>query len=82
VNPGWGGQRFIETSPDKVRRLRELLPDDVAIEVDGGVDATTAPLVVDAGATLLVAGSAVFGRPDPAAACREIHAAAQSASPH
>jgi len=60
VEPGFGGQKFIAHSPDKIRRLRAIAP-DVEIEVDGGIDATTAPLVVKAGATVLVAGSAVFG---------------------
>ncbi|HEX9475623.1 MAG TPA: ribulose-phosphate 3-epimerase [Candidatus Dormibacteraeota bacterium] len=60
VEPGFGGQKFIVHSPDKIRRLRAMAP-DVEIEVDGGIDAQTAPLVVKAGATVLVAGSAVFG---------------------
>jgi len=60
VEPGFGGQAFIPHSPDKVRRVRELAP-DLEIEVDGGIDAQTAPLAVKAGATVLVAGSAVFG---------------------
>jgi ribulose-phosphate 3-epimerase len=60
VEPGFGGQKFIVHSPDKIRRLRAMAP-DVEIEVDGGIDAGTAPLVVKAGATVLVAGSAVFG---------------------
>jgi len=60
VEPGFGGQKFIKTSPEKVRRVRELAP-ELDIEVDGGIDAKTAPLVVEAGANLLVAGSAVFG---------------------
>ena len=60
VEPGFGGQKFIPHSPEKIRRLRVLAP-DVEIEVDGGIDAKTAPLVVKAGATVLVAGSAVFG---------------------
>jgi ribulose-phosphate 3-epimerase len=60
VEPGFGGQKFIVHSPDKIRRLRVLAP-EMEIEVDGGIDATTAPLVVKAGATVLVAGSAVFG---------------------
>jgi ribulose-phosphate 3-epimerase len=78
VNPGWGGQAFIERSPDKVRRLRELAAAPW-IEVDGGVDEATAPLVADAGATLFVAGSAVFGAGDPAAAYARIAAAAGAA---
>ena len=76
VNPGWGGQAFIATSPRKIERMRELLGDSVVIEVDGGVDAGTAPLCAKAGATLLVVGSAVFGAADPAAAYREISSAA------
>jgi ribulose-phosphate 3-epimerase len=67
VNPGWGGQSFIENSLDKLHRLRRMLPDEVAVEVDGGVNDETAPRVVRAGANLLVAGSAVFGSADPAA---------------
>ncbi|MEA2127098.1 MAG: ribulose-phosphate 3-epimerase [Solirubrobacteraceae bacterium] len=72
VNPGWGGQPFIEASPDKLRRLRELLPADVVLEVDGGVGEETVGRCAEAGATLFVAGSAVFGTPDPAAALRAI----------
>jgi ribulose-phosphate 3-epimerase len=75
VNPGWGGQRFIEASPGKVARLRELLP-EVVLEVDGGIDAETAGPVAEAGASLFVAGSAIFGTDDPAAAYRRIAAAA------
>ena len=75
VNPGWGGQKFIETSPGKVQRLRQAHP-DAAIEVDGGIDAKTVGSVVDAGARLLVAGSAIFGKPDPGEAYREIAQAA------
>jgi ribulose-phosphate 3-epimerase len=75
VNPGWGGQGFIPGSPDKVRRLRELAPNS-AIEVDGGIDADTVGDVAEAGATLFVAGSAVFGDADPAAAYARIAKAA------
>jgi ribulose-phosphate 3-epimerase len=60
VEPGFGGQKFIPHSPEKIRRLRGMSA-DIAIEVDGGIDARTAPLVVAAGATLLVAGSSVYG---------------------
>jgi ribulose-phosphate 3-epimerase len=67
VEPGFGGQAFIPHSPDKIRRLRAIAP-DVEIEVDGGIDAETAPLVVAAGATVLVAGSAVFGHKQGVAA--------------
>lgn len=76
VNPGWGGQRFIAASPAKVERLRELAPRGCAVEVDGGVDAETAPICAAAGANLLVAGSAVFGAADPAAAFQAIAQAA------
>ena len=72
VNPGWGGQLFIERSVDKVRRLRELLGADVPIEVDGGIDDATAGPCAEAGATFFVAGSAVFGQDDPAAAYRKL----------
>jgi len=76
VNPGWGGQPYIESSTDKVRRLRELLPDHMPIEVDGGIDAQTAAACTEAGATLFVAGSSIFGADDPAAAYTEIVEAA------
>jgi ribulose-phosphate 3-epimerase len=66
VNPGWGGQSFIENSIDKLGRLRALLPAEVGLEVDGGINEDTAARVVGAGANLLVAGSAVFGSADPA----------------
>jgi ribulose-phosphate 3-epimerase len=76
VNPGWGGQEFIPTSLGRLERIRSLLAEHVVVEVDGGVDTATARGVVDAGATLLVAGSAVFGTADPAGAYRELAAAA------
>jgi ribulose-phosphate 3-epimerase len=72
VNPGWGGQPYIESSTAKVARLRELLGPDVPIEVDGGIDAGSARATREAGATLFVAGSSIFGAGDPAAAYREI----------
>jgi ribulose-phosphate 3-epimerase len=75
VNPGWGGQSFIEASPDKVARLKRVAG-EAAIEVDGGIDADTAGPVAAAGASLFVAGSAVFGAADPAAAYAAIAAAA------
>ena len=76
VNPGWGGQSFIESSLDKLARLREMVSADCAVEVDGGVDARTAPRVAEAGAGLLVAGSAIFGDADPADAYRRLAQAA------
>jgi ribulose-phosphate 3-epimerase len=75
VNPGWGGQSFIASSPDKVARLRGV-DSAAAIEADGGIDAETVGSVADAGATLFVAGSAVFGDSDPGAAYRRIAEAA------
>jgi ribulose-phosphate 3-epimerase len=75
VNPGWGGQAFIADSPDKVARLAAVVGDGT-IEVDGGIDPGTAGGVADAGARLFVAGSAVFGSDDPAAAYSAIAAAA------
>ena len=76
VNPGWGGQAFLPRSPGKIERLRALIGRGPALEVDGGVDASTAGACAQAGATVFVAGSAVFGADDPAAAYREITAAA------
>jgi ribulose-phosphate 3-epimerase len=80
VNPGFGGQGFIEHSIDKIRRLRVLAhkvgADHLLIEVDGGINEATAPMVVGAGARALVAGAAVFCDPDPAAAIARIRAAA------
>jgi ribulose-phosphate 3-epimerase len=60
VEPGFGGQKFIARSTEKINRLRAMVP-EMEIEVDGGIDAHTAPLVVSAGATVLVAGNSVFG---------------------
>ncbi len=79
VNPGWGGQPYIESSTAKVARLRELFGPDVPIEVDGGIDAGTARQSRDAGATLFVAGSSIFGAADPAAAYTEIATAVGAA---
>jgi ribulose-phosphate 3-epimerase len=68
VNPGWGGQKYIPSSTERLARLRELLPDDVVLEVDGGISLDTIDDARDAGAELFVAGSSVFHAPDPAAA--------------
>jgi ribulose-phosphate 3-epimerase len=76
VNPGWGGQEFLPSSIAKLERLRALLGPGPAIEVDGGIDETTAGPCAAAGATTFVAGSALFGADDPAAAYRAIAAAA------
>jgi len=77
VNPGWGGQPFIASSPDKVSRLSALAPSQ-RIEVDGGIDPDTVGSVAEAGATLFVAGSAVFGDPEPGEAYQRIAAAARA----
>jgi ribulose-phosphate 3-epimerase len=64
VNPGFGGQKFIPTTLDKIRRLRRMIDNvrpDIELEVDGGIDPETTPQVVEAGARVLVAGSAIFG---------------------
>jgi ribulose-phosphate 3-epimerase len=82
VNPGFGGQTFIPRSESKVRAIRELLDrvgSRAPIAVDGGVDASNAARIVAAGADILVAGSSVFGQPDPARALRELRAAASGA---
>jgi ribulose-phosphate 3-epimerase len=72
VNPGWGGQAFIERSLTKIPRVRETVAEPAAVEVDGGVDEATAPRCRDAGANLFVAGSAIFATPDPGAAYEAI----------
>jgi ribulose-phosphate 3-epimerase len=76
VDPGWGGQPFIPHALRKLERLRALLPDDVRLEVDGGVHTGNVADVVRAGADLLVAGSGVFGADDPARAYAELAEAA------
>jgi ribulose-phosphate 3-epimerase len=78
VNPGWGGQAFLESSIAKLERLRELIGPEPALEVDGGIDADTAARCAAAGATLFVAGTAVFGAPDTTAAVKAISAAVTS----
>ena len=81
VNPGFGGQKFIEHAVDKTRRLRELIlrtGSHALIEIDGGVNRQTGQRLVEAGADVLVAGSAVFRAPDPKA---EI-AALRALAPH
>jgi ribulose-phosphate 3-epimerase len=72
VNPGWGAQRFIARSPEKIERVRELVGGEVAVEVDGGIAPDTARTCLDAGANVFVAGNAIFAAPDPAEAYREI----------
>lgn len=77
VNPGFGGQKFIHNTLEKVRRLRGLIArsgSHAEIEIDGGVNDRTAPLLAEAGADILVAGSYVFGAPDPKAAIETLRA--------
>ncbi|HVT43336.1 MAG TPA: ribulose-phosphate 3-epimerase [Thermoanaerobaculia bacterium] len=79
VNPGFGGQRFITSVIPKITRIRGMIASrnvDVEIEVDGGIDVATARSVVDAGASILVAGSAIFGKGDPVERIRAIRMAA------
>ena len=79
VNPGFGGQKFIPATLDKLRRLRRMIQTSGArarIEIDGGIGIENAAAVVAAGAEILVAGSAIFGKPDPAKALRELLEAA------
>lgn len=78
VNPGFGGQRFITTSIDKVRRLRRMIQErqlETRIEIDGGIGLDNIASVVAAGAEIIVAGSAIFGASDPEAAVREMREA-------
>jgi ribulose-phosphate 3-epimerase len=75
INPGWGGQAFLDSSLDKLERLRPLVG-DARIEVDGGIATATAAPVAAAGASLFVAGSAIFGAADPAQAYLDIASAA------
>lgn len=81
VNPGFGGQAFIPSTLRKIRELKELREElglkNLRIEVDGGISAATAPLVAEAGADVLVAGNAVFGRSDRRAAIQEIRSSLQ-----
>ena len=78
VNPGFGGQEFISSSLDKVRRLRKMLDErgsKARIEIDGGIDQDNVAEVAGAGAEIIVSGSAIFGAPDPAVALRELREA-------
>jgi ribulose-phosphate 3-epimerase len=82
VNPGFGGQNFIPAQLEKIRRVRKLIGDrPIELEVDGGVNAETAPAVVDAGADVLVAGTAVFQHSDYAAAIAALRSPSREAEP-
>jgi ribulose-phosphate 3-epimerase len=74
IHPGYSGQQFMPDAPERIATLRGLLPTEVRVQVDGGISADTIGLARDAGADLLVAGSAVFWRDDPARAYRELAA--------
>jgi len=83
VNPGFGGQKFIPQSLDKIRRVRAVLSAAGAsapIEIDGGVDASNIEAIAAAGASIFVAGQAIFGTPDPEAAARALRALAVRAA--
>jgi ribulose-phosphate 3-epimerase len=72
VHPGFGGQSFIEEAAKKCIRIRQIVGPNIRIEVDGGIDAKTTPAAVSYGADTLVAGNAIFGKPDRAAAIKAI----------
>jgi ribulose-phosphate 3-epimerase len=75
VNPGFGGQKFVPTSLDKLKRLKQMIDDrglSVRIEIDGGIDASNIAEICEAGAEIVVAGSAVFGGGRPAEAVKEL----------
>ena len=77
VNPGFGGQKFIENTYQKVRQLKEIIAEHNAstlIEIDGGVNANNAPMLLEAGADVLVAGNFVFKSVDPIATIEELKA--------
>jgi ribulose-phosphate 3-epimerase len=75
VNPGWGGQAFLDSSIEKLQRIRELVGDAPAVQVDGGIGKDTAARCAAAGATVFVAGTAVFGTQSPADAVKAISTA-------
>jgi ribulose-phosphate 3-epimerase len=72
VHPGFGGQKFIPEAAKKIIKVREIVGPDIRVEVDGGIDSKTAPLVVSYGADTLVAGNAIFGQSDRKAAINAI----------
>jgi ribulose-phosphate 3-epimerase len=82
VNPGWGGQKFIPSSLDKIRALKSWIAEknlDIPIEVDGGINLDNLADLVQAGTEIVVAGSAIFGAPDPAAAIRKMRSIIKTA---
>ena len=80
IHPGYSGQAFMAAALDRVRTLRRLLPEGMPIQVDGGVGRENAPVLCTAGARLLVVGTGIFARPDPAAAYRELADSALAAT--
>jgi ribulose-phosphate 3-epimerase len=84
VNPGFGGQEFISTSFEKVRKLKRLIRarglEHIQVEIDGGIGPENSAAVVEAGVDLLVSGSAIFGSPDPAVTFRRMREYAESAA--
>jgi ribulose-phosphate 3-epimerase len=75
VHPGFGGQSFIQEAADKIKPIRQIVGPNIRIEVDGGIDAKTAPIVIELGADTLVAGFAIFGKPNRAQAIEAIRKA-------
>ena len=78
VHPGFGGQEFMDDAAHKVTAVRRIVGPNIRVEVDGGIDPQTTPIVVSYGADTLVAGNAIFGRPDRLAAITALRAAARS----
>ncbi|MHC4509210.1 MAG: ribulose-phosphate 3-epimerase [Planctomycetota bacterium] len=78
VHPGFGGQEFMPEAAKKIARIREIVGPDIRIEVDGGIDPQTTPIVVSYGADTLVAGNAIFAKSDRIAAIEAIRRAAQA----
>ncbi len=77
VHPGFGGQKFMPEAAKKIARIREIVGPDIRIEVDGGIDPQTTPIVVSYGADTLVVGNAIFSKPDRVAAIKAIRQAAK-----
>ncbi|RPJ20992.1 MAG: ribulose-phosphate 3-epimerase, partial [Planctomycetaceae bacterium] len=78
VHPGFGGQEFMDDAARKIIAIRKIVGPNIRVEVDGGIDPRTAPIVVSYGADTLVAGNAIFGRPDRLAAIAAIRNAARA----
>jgi ribulose-phosphate 3-epimerase len=72
INPGYSGQKFRPDALERIRTLRAALPESISVQVDGGIDGENVRDVYEAGATLIVAGSAIFAREDPQRAYRQL----------